>query len=266
TADGIRLTLTREYHHLYVFNLRGNTRTAGELARKEGGQIFGSGGRATVAILVAVKEPGAVPAAGATLRYRDIGDYLSREEKLAILRDTAAAPEPLDAVDWTHLQPNAHGDWIHQRSERFYEFAPIHDKDDPRSIFGLRSGGLKTNRDAWNYSYSRSKLEANGQRMIAFFNAELDRFAATKPTGTTAARIEAAKKFANRDPERFSWIRPDFQRMARGEKLDFPTNAIQEALYRPFQRQNATVAPRLNDATGQTLQIYPTANARTLAI
>ncbi|HEY8427462.1 MAG TPA: DEAD/DEAH box helicase family protein, partial [Sandaracinaceae bacterium] len=135
TGDGIRLTLAREFHHLYVFNLRGNQRTAGEQSRKEGGKIFGAGSRATVAILIAVKEPGPVPSSGATLRYRDIGDYLSREEKLAILRDAAAAPEPLDAVDWTYLQPNAHGDWIHQRSERFYEFAPIHDPDDPRSIF-----------------------------------------------------------------------------------------------------------------------------------
>lgn len=38
TADGIRLTLAREFHHIYVYNLRGNQRTAGEQSRKEGGE------------------------------------------------------------------------------------------------------------------------------------------------------------------------------------------------------------------------------------
>jgi predicted helicase len=266
TADGIRLTLTREYHQLYVFNLRGNARISGEQRRKEKDNVFESGSRATVAILVAVKQPGAVPAEGATLHYRDIGDYLSREEKLAILRDAASDSDPLSTVSWTRLRPNAHGDWIHQRSERFVEFAPIHDPDDQQSIFILRSGGLKTNRDSWNYNTSRPKLEANVERMVAFFNQEVDRFAATKAKGTTAAQADAARKFANLDSTKFSWTRSDFQRMGRGQKLKATSDMFRHALYRPFQRQHANVSPSLNDAAGQLLKLYPTAEARTLAI
>lgn len=266
TADGIRLTLASEYHQLYVVNLRGNQRTAGEQSRKEGGKVFGSGSRATVAILIAVKQPGEVPAEGATLYYRDIGDYLSREEKLGILRDAAVAQDPLDAVPWKRIHPNAHGDWIHQRSERFYEFAPIQDKDDPRSIFGLRSGGLKTNRDAWNYNSSRDKLNANARRMVEFFNAEVDRFAASKPMGTTEAKAEAAKKFANLDPALFSWDASDFHRMATGQKLEVDSDAYFETTYRPFQRQHGNVARHLNNRTYQLPKIYPTAETRTLAI
>ena len=73
TADGIRLSLAHEFHHIYVYNLRGNQRTAGELPRREGGKIFGSGCRATVAVLILVKKPGTVPNRGATIQYRDIG-------------------------------------------------------------------------------------------------------------------------------------------------------------------------------------------------
>jgi len=40
---------------VYVFNLRGNQRTAGEQSKREGGKAFGSGSRATVAILLLVK-------------------------------------------------------------------------------------------------------------------------------------------------------------------------------------------------------------------
>lgn len=40
----------------YVFNLRGNQRTSGELSRKEGGKIFGSGSRTPIAITILVKK------------------------------------------------------------------------------------------------------------------------------------------------------------------------------------------------------------------
>ena len=55
TADGLRKALVDEHDAVYVFNLRGNQRTAGEQSKKEGGKVFGSGSRATVAILLLVK-------------------------------------------------------------------------------------------------------------------------------------------------------------------------------------------------------------------
>ncbi|MDE1164526.1 MAG: hypothetical protein PW845_03895 [Pseudomonas sp.] len=57
TADGVRKCLVDEFSSLYVFHLRGNQRTSGELSRKEGGKIFGSGSRAPIAISLLVKEP-----------------------------------------------------------------------------------------------------------------------------------------------------------------------------------------------------------------
>lgn len=45
STDGFRKCLQREFSSIYVFNLRGNQRTSGELSRKEGGKIFGSGSR-----------------------------------------------------------------------------------------------------------------------------------------------------------------------------------------------------------------------------
>ena len=57
TADGMRLTLADEFTDIYVLNLRGNQRTAGEQSRKEGGKVFGGGSRATVAVTLLVKDP-----------------------------------------------------------------------------------------------------------------------------------------------------------------------------------------------------------------
>jgi predicted helicase len=58
TADGMRPTMADDYSAIYVYNLRGNQRTAGELSRREGGKIFGSGSRNTVAIFIGVKGRG----------------------------------------------------------------------------------------------------------------------------------------------------------------------------------------------------------------
>src|SRR5690606_14434833 len=102
TGDGFRKSLVDEFDAIYCYNLRGNARTAGEQSRKEAGNVFGSGSRNTVAILILVK--GAKHAgtdARCTLYYRDIGDYLSREDKLRIL-----SSQSLDTVDWQQITPN----------------------------------------------------------------------------------------------------------------------------------------------------------------
>jgi predicted helicase len=41
----------------------------------------------------------------ATVYYKDIGDYLSREKKLAIIKKAGS----IDGIDWTVLRPNEHG-------------------------------------------------------------------------------------------------------------------------------------------------------------
>lgn len=92
---------------MYVYNLRGNQRTAGELSRKEGGKVFGSGSRNTVAILVGVKSP--AHNGLCEIFYRDIGEYLTREQKLKIV-----AGSDLESVNWLRITPNDHGDWINQ--------------------------------------------------------------------------------------------------------------------------------------------------------
>ena len=79
SADGFRKTIEREFSGIWVFNLRGNARTQGELRRKEAGNVFGEGTRTPVAITLLVKKP-KTKSEKAKVYYHDIGDYLSREE------------------------------------------------------------------------------------------------------------------------------------------------------------------------------------------
>ncbi|MBQ7630896.1 MAG: N-6 DNA methylase, partial [Selenomonadaceae bacterium] len=78
--DGLRKCFVKEFSEIYVFNLRGNQRTQGEISRREGGKIFGSGSRAPIAITILVKNNSD---GDAKIFYCDIGDYLNREQKLS---------------------------------------------------------------------------------------------------------------------------------------------------------------------------------------
>ena len=79
--DGMRKCLEKEFAEIYVYNLRGNQRTSGELSRKEGGKVFGSGSRTPIAITILVKKAGF--AGKAKIHYKEVEDYLTREQKLA---------------------------------------------------------------------------------------------------------------------------------------------------------------------------------------
>src|SRR5690606_14219824 len=117
TFDGLRRCLADEFSSLYVFHLRGNQLTSGETTRKEGGKIFGSGSRTPIAISLLVKNPDAQ--IQGQIHFHDIGDYLSREEKL----DKISAYASVAGIEhWQQITPDEHGDWLKQRDNSFNQF------------------------------------------------------------------------------------------------------------------------------------------------
>jgi len=270
TADGLRLTLADEFQQIYVFNLRGNQRTAGETSRREGGKIFDAGSRATVAIMLLVKEPGGVTN-GATLHYRDIGDYLSREEKLDILASSLSSPigtpPSLSDLEWTTIEPNEHGDWINQRSGSFAAHMPAAAGDGP-SVFAVVTHGLKTNRDAWNYNSSRGALDSNVSRMLSHYNSQVDAFRVAHPNlaGTLKQLAEIAKAEVDLDPSRFSWDRANFADVARGTRFGESDRLVMTASYRPFHRRWAEAGRRLNNTVYQMPRVFPTPGTDNIVI
>lgn len=260
TADGMRLTLVNEFHHIYVFNLRGNQRTAGDVSRKEGGKIFDAGSRATVAIMLLVKQPGDVPQTGATLQYRDIGDYLTRQTKLDLLAGSLAyeggGTLSLGEVGWTTLRPNEHGDWINQRSDSFVAHLAASANAGP-SLFGLRSNGLQTNRDAWNYNSSRARLQENLDRMVAHFNEQVASVAGLYPKPATDAEVA---KVVDLNPTRFKWTDKDFARVRGGSPLTSSDVDVRVTLYRPFHRRFGNASRSLNKRVSELLRIFPPAS------
>ncbi len=174
-SDGMRKCLQEEFSDIYIFHLRGNQRTSGERSRREGGKIFGQGSRAPIAISLLVKNPEAKTRGN--IHCHDIGDYLSRTEKLQIIDDFGSVDAITAQGKWRAIRPNEYHDWLGQRDDSFYQHMAMGEKNAKTAvIFSNYSLGLQTSRDAWVYNPSKKALVGNVQRMIGFYNSERERY------------------------------------------------------------------------------------------
>lgn len=237
SADGLRKALVEEFSAIHVFNLRGNQRTAGEQSRKEGGKVFGGGSRATVAITVLVKDPS--KAAPATIQYTDIGDYLSREEKLRKIAESRTLGG-LEGV--TRIEPNEHGDWLNQRRGDFERFMPIGPGPVGSSIFGLMSNGLTSSRDAWVYNFSANQVAESVAAFVARYEA--------KRLNTTPDESAASLGA-------ISWSRGLKRRLERGEQLEYKPSALRTASYRPFTKSTLYYDNQVVEVPARMGSLYP---------
>jgi len=263
STDGLRQCLEKEFSSIFVFNLRGNQRTSGELSRKEGGKIFGSGSRTPIAITLLVKNP--EKAAGkATIHYVDIGDYLNREEKLGIISKYHSVSNP--AMPWQILQPNEHGDWLNQRNDLFETYIPINsDKKfdlKTKSYFVLNSRGNETGRDAWVYNSSKRELEANMQRSVAFFNNQVVEYIEAKKENLYLK----AEDFIDTDAQKISWSSSLIPNVERGNIADFQPEKILLSTYRPFFKQYLYFGDKMIHRRGQMQEFFPTPAIKNLII
>jgi predicted helicase len=224
TADGLRKCLAQEFSNIYIFHLRGNQRTSGELSRKEGGKIFGSGSRAPIAISLLVKNPKA--RTHGNIYFHDIGDYLSQQDKLEKIAQFQSIAGITHTQGWQAITPDKYGDWINQRDDSFGEYISLGSKKNKNEIviFSNYSSGVKTGRDAWCYNSSKLGINKNVTKMIDFYNSEL-------------LRTKGNKELINFDTTKISWgdgLKLDIERK---ERHQFCSDFIKLALYRPFQRQ-----------------------------
>lgn len=265
TADGLRKCLAEEFSSVYVFHLRGNQRTAGELSRREGGKIFGAGSRAPIAITVLVKNPTAKE--HGLIRVHDIGDYLSREEKLEKITGYLSVAGITAADGWQHITPDEHGDWLRQRDDSFLAFMPLGDKKNRGpALFENFSQGVLTSRDAWCYNPSRESLADNIGRMVGFYNSETSRFLATHGALSKKDRDALVDGFVNTDASKISWSRALKQELSKNQRFDFEPACIVQGLYRPFTRQWLYFNRQLNEMVYQMPRIFPEAGVENLVI
>ncbi len=271
SADGFRKCVAKEFAHLYVLNLRGNARTSGEVSKKEGGKIFDSGSRATIAIIFFVKD---TRVKNSAIHYYDIGDYLKREEKLNRLANFTN----LDAIPFETIIPNNKGDWINQRDDAFDKLIPLK-RDKKRqnpSVFDINSGGVGSGHDPWVYNFSPKILTQSVQKCIDTYNADLKRFnayfrEAFKQRAKGVKSSELCKQLNDSeittDKTKIAWIRNLKMQLIKGKKLDdFSQEKISVSLYRPFNKQYFYYERELSCSFYLMKKIFPDKDAQNVVI
>ncbi len=271
SGDGFRKCVAKEFAHLYVLNLRGNARTSGETFQKEGGKIFDSGSRATIAIIFFVKDTSVKNSA---IYYYDIGDYLKREEKLNRLSNFTN----LDAINFETIIPNAKGDWINQRDDQFEKLIPLK-RDKKRqnpSVFDTNSNGVLSGRDPWVYHFSPDALMQNVQKCIDTYNADLKRFnmhfreafkQRTKGVKSADLYKQLNDKEITTDKAKIAWTDGLKTNLIKNKNLqESHKDRIRLALYRPFNKQWLYFDKNLNEEQCQLKKIFPDKDAQNVVI
>ena len=264
--DGLRGCLAEEFTSLYIFNLRGNQRTSGDLSRREGGKIFGSGSRTPVAITLLVKNPD--HAGTHRIHYHDIGDYLSRDEKLRLISKFASIDGLTKTKRWKRIKPNPEHDWINQRDPAFESFVPLGDKDDPSSgqIFDSYTQGLLTSRDSWCYNFGSSTLHSSVKRLLETYNKDLDKIEDKLHGLSKDGQKQLVEQEITTDPKRISWSRGLKKRLTQGKRIKHRENASRVSVYRPFAKQWLYYESRLNEYPARIPYLYPTSGCSNLSI
>ena len=228
---GIRACLEEEFSSIHVLHLRGNARTSGDLRRSEGGNVFGGGSRAPVAIMVLVKNPNATHGS-CKIQYRDIGDYLTREQKLEALQEAVSIK---GISDWQTITPNEDNDWIEQRSDAFAQFYPIGTKEAKtgkvgNAIFRLYSRGHTTGRDAYIYNFSHNTCAENARKIVGDYRAAFSELEDNPEL--------LAEEVASRYTVNISWDRELRNNLRRRRPAQFNENYIRKVAYRPYVKTN----------------------------
>ena len=192
----------------------------------------------------------------AKIHYYDIGDYLSREDKLRIIKQFGS----VENIPWTILEPNEHGDWINHRNEMFKDFIPLGDKDDKKNkrtfFVPYYSNGLKTQRDPWCYNSSINTVKEKAKEQIDFYNEQLDKI----------NRKEKEISDIDYNTNKISWTRAVLVDIQRKKNYCLKDCAYRESIYRPFFKQYLLYYKPLNEMMYQIPKLFPTPNHKNLVI
>ncbi|MFD2618385.1 DEAD/DEAH box helicase [Terrilactibacillus laevilacticus] len=216
--NGIRRSFAQEYNYLFILNLRGAIRgRSGDLAKREGQNVFDIMTGVSISILVRDGSE------NHKIFYKDIGDYLSRNEKVNLLNQW----QSIRNTDWSEVTPDKNGDWINQRDENYNNFIPMYEEDVYKSIFTDKTSGIVTNRDAWVYNFSKQIVYENTKKLISNYNSERLRLMKEKN------KFELAEK----NGKIIKWSRSLRQKLENNIEIEFCDKTIVKSIYRPFTKK-----------------------------
>lgn len=250
SMNGFRKYLELEFSKIYVINLRGAIRgKSRELAKKEGQNVFDI--LTGVAITLLVKKQ-CNKNEQAEIKYFDIGDYLTKKEKLELLSRNKTILN--SNFIFENIKPDAHFDWINLRTslfESFFDTAPAKKFDmKTKSIFTLNVIGVVTNRDNWVYSFSKKNLKDVLTKTLIEYELLRKEF---HKTGTT----HNLNKFIEENSEFIKWTVNLKSDLEKNNCLTINESKLLQANYRPFIKRHLYYDKSLIERPGIFNSIFP---------
>ena len=262
STDGFRKAIEKEFSSIYIFNLRGNARSSSELRKKEAGNVFGGGSRTPISITLLVKNPD-VKSEKATIHYHDIGDYLDREQKLKIVKNFKTFANP--KLELKNLLPNEHGDWISFRNDAFDTFISLEPEKNlkltTQTFFNFHCPGVLSSREAWAFNFSKTSLESNIKRIIAFYETQRKDYH-IKTKSNPKLKVE---DFIDTDPAKISWTVNLKAYLSKNKEIKY-SDEIRTGFLRPFMKQNIYYNKDLIERPGLFKDLMPTPNLNNVMI
>ena len=201
----------------------------------------------------------------AEIYYYDIGDYLSREEKLKVIDEFGS----MEKLPFTRLTPNEHGDWISKRNDRFDTWIPIEaDKKfnaETQSFFTTYAIGVSTNRDSWVYNYSKNRLTQNMGKMIDFYNAQTEIYT-NYSKNFTGENKPSVDTIVSNDTSKISWTVNLKNDAKRNVKYALNEDVILVGTYRPFGKMNLYFDSGFIERPGLSKKLFPTSQHKNIVI
>lgn len=222
--DGFRKSVQKEFDYIYIVDLKGNARKRN---KTEGGNVFNI--QTGVAIMFLIKKAKNNSKKKADIKYYNVGDFLSGNEKLMALQQ-----DILD-FDFEDIIPDKNGQWLNQTENDFYEHIALIDKNvknqkvgkviEQKAIFKLFSLGVLTARDDWAYDFNKEQLEKKIKYFVRIYNNERKKWADKKLTD---------EDMNDNLDYSIKWVGDTKDYMIKNKEIKFDKNAIRECLYRPF--------------------------------
>lgn len=257
--DGMRRELEKDFSSIYVLNLRGDIRknmlSGG--AALEGQNIFGSGSMTGIAVSIFVKARR--DERTCKIYYKDIGDDLQREQKLALLK-SLRLPALNQKSDWEEVERNEFFDWVGIRDRGFDKFIAIGDKKakekDAEKLFSEYSNGVVTNRDAWCVNYSADKVLSNMLKTSETYKENLMHVEEVKAGGVRIDK-ETVNSYLNFDDQKISWSLALRNAIVAGRNKTVSGERLFQSSYRPFVKSWFYFDRQFNEVVYQMPKIFP---------
>ena len=215
STDGLRKCWKEEFNYIYVFNLRGGINTrVGDDAKREGENVFNI--KTGVAITVLVKDG----SSNHEIYYHDIGDYLTRKQKLEIISNAKS----IEGVSWSKILPDKNNDWINLRDENFESYFSMNEE-----IFNDKGIGIQTKRDSWVIGFNKDSIKKNVHSLVDTYNSEILRLKDI---------IDHKERLSNvtNDTKRIKWSDDLQRKFLKGENIEVKED-IRLIQYRPFTKK-----------------------------